>query len=372
MNIGILCYPTYGGSGVVATELAIGLAKKGHKVHIISYAMPMRLDNFIENIFFHEVDSYNHPVLEYPLYTTALASKIVEIANFAKLDLIHAHYAIPHAISAFLAKKIVGDKLKIITTLHGTDITLVGLEPSYLPVMKLSIDESDGVTSVSKFLKKETIHHYKIKKEIEVIYNFIDENKYKRKPNHSLKKVFSPKNEKIILHTSNFRKLKSVPDLINAFKIIKKEIPSKLILIGDGPERSLCEKIARDLNIEKDIFFLGKQSEIINLLSIGDVFVLPSQTESFGLSVLEAMCCEVPAVTSNVGGLPEVNIDNKTGLLFNYGDVNMLAEKVLTILTDSKLKTSMQHEARKHAIKCFSQNKIITKYEDYYKKIINE
>ncbi|MEK7819281.1 MAG: N-acetyl-alpha-D-glucosaminyl L-malate synthase BshA [Bacteroidota bacterium] len=370
MNIGISCYPTYGGSGVVATELAIALAKRGHQVHIISYALPMRLDTFMENIFFHEVEIASYPVLEFPLYTTALASKIVEVAKFAKLDLIHVHYAIPHATSAYLAKKIIGDKLKVITTLHGTDITLVGLEPSFLPVMKFSIEESDGVTAVSNYLKIETENHYKIQKNINVIYNFVDTNKYQKILNPDLRKVFAPKNENILIHTSNFRPVKRVTDVIKIFNQVKKENPTKLILIGDGPERSTCEKLTRDLGIDKDTFFLGKQSEIVNILSLADVFLLPSEMESFGLSALEAMSCEVPVVSSNAGGLPEVNINNKTGFCHEIGDVNEMANSVLNILNDKKLHRNMSLESRKNAVDNFSMEKIISQYEDFYKSFL--
>src|SRR5579862_8016915 len=286
MNIGIACYPTYGGSGVLASELGKALAERGHRIHFISYAMPMRLNGFMGNIIYHEVEISSYPLFDFPLYTPALASKIVEVTRFEKLDLLHAHYAIPHATSAYLAKQMLGGELKIVTTLHGTDITLVGLEPSYQSVMKFSIEQSDGVTAVSRFLKEKTLTNYNIQKEIEVIPNFIDPRKYRRVDATAIREKIAPKGEKVMVHVSNFRLVKRVPDVLRIFQAVREKIPSKLILIGDGPDRSACEMLAREPKIEKDVSFVGKQTEIVPLLSASDLFLMPSQSESFGLSAL--------------------------------------------------------------------------------------
>ncbi|MGH2574352.1 MAG: N-acetyl-alpha-D-glucosaminyl L-malate synthase BshA, partial [Ignavibacteria bacterium] len=339
MKIAILCYPTYGGSGVVATELGLELAQRGHQVHFISYNVPMRLKGFSENIFFHKVEMASYPLFDFPLYSIALASKIVEVEKFNGLDLVHAHYAIPHATSAYLAREMItaehanskrnNSKLKIITTLHGTDITLIGLEVSFLPTMKFSIEKSDGVTAVSSFLKIKTLSQYNINKDIEVIPNFINLNLYKRisnKETDCLKKRFSKNGEKVIVHTSNFRPLKRVEDCIRIFNEIHKEIPSKLLLIGDGPDRSACEYLAKDLGIDKDVTFYGNQESFVEILSVADLFLMPSQSESFGLSALEAMACGVPVVSSNAGGLPELNLHGETGYIAEIGDINKMAD----------------------------------------------
>ena len=306
MRIGVVCYPTYGGSGVVATELGKALAARGHQIHFISYAMPMRLDGYLDNVFYHEVEMATYPLFEFPLYTPALASKIVEVTRFEKLDLVHAHYAIPHAISGFIAKQILKNDLKIITTLHGTDITLVGLEPSYLSVMKFSIEQSDGVTAVSRFLREKTTTNYGIEKDITVIPNFVDTEKYQRIRCDDIRAKFAPQGEKILVHVSNFRMLKRVPDVIKIFSEVRKKVPSKLILVGDGPDRSASELLTRELALQEHVKFLGKQSELVPLLSSADLMLMPSQSESFGLSALEAMACEVPVISTSVGGLPEL------------------------------------------------------------------
>ncbi len=369
MKIGITCYPTYGGSGVVATELGKALAMRGHQIHFISYAMPMRLDRFYDNIFYHEVEMASYPLFEFPLYTPALASKMVEVAKFEKLDILHVHYAVPHAISAFLAKQIIGNSIKIITTLHGTDITLVGLEPSFLHMMKFIIEQSDGVTAVSQFLKDKTITNFKIDKDIEVIHNFINPEIFKRTDNPELRKSIAPNNEKIITHTSNFRPVKRVPDVIKTFSEILKKVNAKLILIGDGPDRSACELLCRELNICEHVKFFGKQTDIIPILSISDLFLIPSQSESFGLAALEAMACEVPVISSNVGGLPELQIHGETGYIAEIGDVDRMAKYCIDLLTnDTKLKR-FSSAARNRAVSAFNEDNIVIEYEMYYKKI---
>ncbi len=378
MKIGITCYPTYGGSGVVATELGKILAIRGHEVHFISYAMPTRLNSFIENIFYHEVEINKYPLFDFPLYSIALASKMVEVAKFHDLELIHAHYAIPHATSAYLAREILKSEnksnkdIKVITTLHGTDITLVGLEPSFLPTMKFSIEKSDGVTAVSKFLKDKTLSNYKINKEIEVIPNFIDTSKYRRlskDENCTCSKTLAPNMEKILIHTSNFRPVKRVKDVIRIFSKVKEKIPARLILIGDGPERSDCELLCRDLNIFDSVKFMGKQDSLIELLSIADLFLIPSQTESFGLAALEAMSCEVPVISTSVGGLPELNIHNETGYIAEIGDVERMAKYAIELLSNEKKYSIFSKNARERA-KEFEETKIVPVYEAFYEKIL--
>ncbi len=370
MNIGITCYPTYGGSGVVATELGKALAVRGHKVHFISYALPMRLDQFLDNIVYHEVEMTSYPLFEFPLYTPALASKMVEVAKFEKLDILHVHYAVPHAISAYLAKQILGNDLKIITTLHGTDITLVGLEPSFLHMMKFIIEQSDGVTAVSKFLKDKTVTNFKVDKEIEVIYNFINTDQYKRIENSALRNSIAPSKEKILIHTSNFRPVKRVPDVIRIFKEVREKINSKLILIGDGPDRSACELLCRELNICSDVKFLGKQSDIVPLLSQSDLFLMPSQSESFGLSALEAMACGLPVISSSVGGLPELQVHGETGYIAEIGDIDRMARYCINLLTNPAKHQRFSDAARNRAVNSFNEEKIVREYEQYYNKIL--
>jgi N-acetyl-alpha-D-glucosaminyl L-malate synthase BshA len=383
MKIGITCYPTYGGSGVVATELGIELSKRGHEVHFISYSVPMRLKSFSEKVFFHKVEMASYPLFDFPLYSIALASKIVEVAKYNGLDLVHAHYAIPHATSAYLAREIIAEEqligknsseLKIITTLHGTDITLVGLEISFLPTMKFSIQKSDGVTAVSSFLKVKTMSQYEITKDIEVIPNFIDVERYKRIENHEtrcLKERFSKNGEKIIVHTSNFRPLKRVDDCIRVFGEVRKKIPSKLLLIGDGPERSNCEYLAKDLGLHDDVTFYGNQESFVEILSVADLFLMPSQSESFGLSALEGMACGVPVVSSNAGGLPELNLHGETGYLAEIGDINKMAEYAVELLSNKNKYRIFAQNARDRAVNLFSTEKIVPVYEKYYEKILN-
>ncbi len=368
MKIGIVCYPTYGGSGVIATELGKALAERGHQIHFISYAMPMRLEAYLGNIFYHEVEMASYPLFEFPLYTPALASKLVEVARFEKLDLIHAHYAIPHAISAFLAREIVNNGLKIITTLHGTDITLVGLEPSFLPVVKFSIERSDGVTAVSRFLREKTLTNFGINKDIAVIPNFVDTAKYRRIPCEEICERFAPHGEKILVHVSNFRVVKRVPDVIKIFHEVRKKIPATLILVGDGPDRSACELLVRELGLQQHVRFLGKQQELVPILSAADLFLMPSQSESFGLSALEAMACEVPVVSSSVGGLPELQVHGETGYIAEIGDIDRMARYAIELLTNEPKHRMFAEAARRRAVEQFDVHKIVGQYEAYYEQ----
>ena len=373
MKIGITCYPTYGGSGVIATELGKALALKGHQIHFISYALPFRLASFVENVVFHEVEMSSYPLFEFPLYSLALASKMVEVAEYEKLDLLHVHYAIPHAASAFLAREMLKEKkdIKIITTLHGTDITLVGLEPSFLPLVKFSIEKSDGVTAVSRFLKEKTLTNYDINKDILVIPNFVDTELFKPNPDCSFRKNIAPGGEKILIHTSNFRPVKRVTDTIKIFDIVQKEVPSKLILVGDGPDRSECERLVRQLNLIDKVKFLGKQDGLVEILTASDVFLIPSQSESFGLAALEAMACGLPVVSSSVGGLPELVGHNECGFIAEIGDIDRMAKYVIDLLTNEKKYRIFSQNARERAVKKFDMNKVVPHYEDYYKKVLD-
>ena len=372
MNIGIVCYPTFGGSGVVATELGKGLAQKGHKVHFITYKEPARLlDTFNENIFFHEVSLNDYPLFDYAPYETALASKLVDVAMNANLDIFHVHYAIPHASAAYMARQILlqkGKNVPVITTLHGTDITLVGRDATYEPVVTYSINQSCGVTAVSESLRRDAFTNFDIKNEIEVIPNFIDFSRFKKTNKDHFKKAISPKGEKIIVHTSNFRKVKRVEDVIHVFCKISEKIPAKLLMIGDGPERQNAEKLVRSLCDKMDVRFLGKQEAVEELLAIADVFLLPSESESFGLSALEAMACEVPVVSSNAGGIPEVNIDGETGFLLNVGDVQGMANRCLELLQDEAMLAQFKKNAFAQAQR-FDITSILPKYEAFYIKI---
>ncbi|MBF8293984.1 MAG: group 1 glycosyl transferase [Bacteroidetes bacterium] len=371
MNIGITCYPTYGGSGVVATELGKALAERGHAVHFISYALPMRLTGFMDNVVFHEVEMSSYPLFDFPLYTLALASKMVEVAKYENLDLFHCHYAIPHATSAYLAKEMLAsERIKVITTLHGTDITLVGLEPSFLPVMKFSIERSDGVTAVSRFLKEKTLTNYGIDKDIEVIPNFVDTRKYYRNPEEDVRKHFASPNEKILVHTSNFRPVKRVPDVIRIFDEVLKKLPARLVIIGDGPERSQCELLSRELGIHEHVKFLGKQTDVIHILSLADLFLMPSQSESFGLSALEAMACGVPVISSSVGGLPELQVHGQTGYIAEIGDIERMAKYAIDLLSNSSKHQIFAKAARERALE-FDASKIVTQYEQYYLKVLS-
>lgn len=374
MKIGITCYPTYGGSGVVATELGKALADKGHSVHFISYALPTRLNQFYENIYFHEVELSNYPLFEYQLYSLSLASKMIEVIEYENLDLLHVHYAIPHAVSGYLAQQVLRKKgidTKMITTLHGTDITLVGLEPSFLPLVKFSIEESDGVTAVSRFLSEKTLTNYHIEKDIEVIHNFIDTDVFKPVKNENFRKHIAPNGEKILVHTSNFRKVKRVPDTIRILKLIKEEVPAKLVLVGDGPDRSECERLARDLGLQKDVFFLGKQDGLTEIFGASDLFLMPSQSESFGLAALEAMSCGIPVVSSSVGGLPELVLHNETGFIAEIGDNERMAKYAISLFTNERKYLKFSAKSRERSVKLFEKSRIIPQYEAYYEKVLN-
>ena len=374
MKIGITCYPTYGGSGVIATELGKELAKRGHKVHFISYALPFRLTEFVENVVFHEVEMSSYPLFEFPLYSLALASKMVEVAQYEQLDLLHVHYAIPHASSAYLAKQMLQDKLnlKIVTTLHGTDITLVGLEPSFLPLVKFSIEQSDGVTTVSRFLKEKTITNYDIRKNIEVIPNFVDTKLYKPTDGCAFRKHLAPNNEKILVHTSNFRQVKRVPDTLRIFAKVIEEIPARLVLVGDGPDRSECERLCRQLKLCDNVMFLGKQDGLIEILNASDIFLIPSQSESFGLAALEAMACGLPVISSSVGGLPELVRLNETGYIAEIGDVERMAKYTIDLLTNERKYKLFSSNARERAVSMFDKSTVIPQYEEYYQRFLSK
>ncbi|MBI3125362.1 MAG: N-acetyl-alpha-D-glucosaminyl L-malate synthase BshA [Ignavibacteriales bacterium] len=373
MKIGITCYPTYGGSGVVATELGLALAKLGHQVHFISYAIPRRLNRFVENIFFHEVEMSTYPLFEHSLYGLSLTSKMLEVIEYEKLDLMHVHYAIPHAVSAYMARKVLektNKSIKFITTLHGTDITLVGLEPSFMPLVKFSIEESDGVTAVSRFLKEKTLTNYNIQKEIEVIYNFIDLDIYKPQPSDVFRQHIAPNGEKVLVHTSNFRPVKRVPDTIRILEKVRKEIPAKLVLVGDGPDRSECERLARELDIHKDVIFLGKQDALAEILNAADIFLMPSQSESFGLSALEAMACGKPVISSSVGGLPELVIHNETGYIAEIGDIERMSKYAVDLLTNEKKYNIFAKNSLDRAVNHFDKALVLPKYIEYYEKVL--
>jgi L-malate glycosyltransferase len=371
MKIGIVCYPTFGGSGVVATELGKGLAKNGHQVHFITYTQPARLDFFNENIYYHEVNIASYPLFQYPPYESALAGKMVDVVKYEKLDILHVHYAIPHATSAFLAKQILkchGINIPVITTLHGTDITIVGKDASLEPVVTFSINESDGVTTVSADLRKDTYEAFEIRKEIKVIPNFVDLERFKKQRKDHFKRIICPNDEKLLVHTSNFRKVKRIEDIIQVFAKLKTQIPSKLLLVGDGPERGPMEQLSRDLNLGEDVRFVGKLDAIEEVLSVADLFLMPSEKESFGLAALEAMACEVPVISSNTGGLPELNLQGITGFLSNVGDVDDMVKNAIYILQDENLPTFKANALAR--AKEFDITNIVPQYEEYYEEIL--
>jgi len=356
---------------VIATELGKALAEKGHAVHFITYRQPARLDTFHQNVFYHEVRLTDYPLFDYAPYETALTSKIVDIARFEDLDLLHVHYAIPHAATAFMAKQILkgfNKHLPVITTLHGTDITLVGRDTTYEPVVNFSINQSDGVTTVSQSLKDDTLEHFDIKNEIRVIPNFIDFSRFERRNKEHFKKALAPNGERIIMHTSNFRKVKRVEDVVYMFAKVTKEVPSKLLLVGDGPERPAIERLCRDVEPCDDIRFLGKQEAVEELLAIADLFVLPSETESFGLAALEAMACRVPVISSNTGGIPEINIHGETGFMSNVGDTSDMAANGIKILQKDEILEGFRDRAYEQAKK-FDIHLVLPQYEEYYKEI---
>lgn len=371
MKIGIVCYPTYGGSGVIATELGKALAKAGHQVHFITYSQPQRLDFFNENLYYHEVNIPAYPLFQYAPYESALSSEMVHVVKYMKLDLLHVHYAIPHASSAYLAKQILatqGINIPVITTLHGTDITLVGKDSSYEPVVTFSINQSDGITAVSEFLKADTYRHFAVTKDIEVIPNFIDLERFKRQKKDHFKLAICPNGEKLVVHTSNFRKVKRIDDVIMIFYKLRQQVPSKLLLVGDGPDRARIEKLCMELDMFPDVRFLGKLDAIEEVLSVADLFLMPSESESFGLAALEALACEVPLITTNVGGLPELNLPGVTGFLSDLGDVDDMVRNAVIILKDENLPTFKENALAR--AKEFDITRILPLYEKYYESVL--
>ncbi|TAE00570.1 MAG: N-acetyl-alpha-D-glucosaminyl L-malate synthase BshA [Bacteroidetes bacterium] len=371
MKIGIVCYPTFGGSGVVATELGKALAKKGHEIHFITYEQPTRLDFFSENLYYHKVEVPPYPLFDYPPYELALASRIVNVAESAKLDVLHVHYAIPHASAAFMAKQILLSKgifLPFVTTLHGTDITLVGKDLSYEPVVTFSINQSDGVTAVSESLKQDTLEHFAITTPIDVIPNFIDLDRFRKQKKEHFKKAICPNGEKLLIHTSNFRKVKRIDDVVKIFCRVRKQVPAKLLLVGDGPELNNIQNICQSMNLNADVRFLGKLEAIEEVLSVSDLYLMPSEKESFGLAALEAMACEVPVISSNAGGIPELNLQGITGFLSDIGNVEEMATNALFILKDENLHT-FKENALKRA-KEFEVSQIMPMYETVYEKAV--
>ena len=371
MKIGITCYPTYGGSGAIATELGMELAKRGHEIHFISYDFPFKLNGFYENIFFHQVEIMDYPLFKYPPYSLSLSVKMAEVVENENLDLLHVHYAIPHAASAYLAKKILGNgRIKVITTLHGTDITLVGNHQSFYKITKFSIEESDGVTCVSNYLKETTSKVFEVSKEMEVIYNFVDTSKYK-KVNIS-KKIIGPidEDDMVITHISNFRPVKKIDNIVKVFCRVSEEVKSKLLLVGDGPELCRIRSMVKELNLEDKVFFAGIQQDIISILSISDLYMLPSESEGFGLSALEALSCEVPVIGTNIGGLKEVIEEGKSGYTFDPDDVDSMSKAAIRILKNKEVRMEMGFEARKRA-KLFDSRVIVPQYLDYYERILN-
>lgn len=372
MRIGIVCYPTFGGSGVLATELGKALADKGHQVHFITYQQPVRLNEFNANIFYHEVRVTTYPLFDYPPYETALASAMVDVINNHHLDLLHVHYAIPHASAAYMAKKIVeaqGRYIPVITTLHGTDITLVGRDKTFAPVVAFSINQSDAITAVSENLRDETFRTFQIEKEINVIYNFVDVRRFHKKPIDAFRRVIAPNGERILLHASNFRKVKRVQDIVRIFEIVRKKIPAKLLFVGDGPERSGAESLVRELDICDDTRFVGKQEQMEDILAIADLFLLTSEYESFGLAALEAMAAGVPVISTNAGGLPEIAIQGETGYLDDIGDIHSMSEHAIGILKDDDTLRRFKANALAHA-KNFDIHRIVPQYEALYNRFL--
>lgn len=371
MNIGIVCYPTFGGSGVLATELGKALADKGHNIHFITYQQPVRLTGFSTNIFYHEVRVPTYPLFDYPPYESALASAMVDVIRNNHLDLLHVHYAIPHAAAAYMARQILKEEgilIPVITTLHGTDITLVGRDKTYAPVVAFSINQSDAITAVSHNLREVTYANFPITREIEVIHNFVDVARFSRKPIDAFRKVIAPNGERIVLHASNFRKVKRVQDVIHIFRKVNSTLPSKLLLVGDGPERHMAEELCRELQICEDVRFLGKQQDMEDIFAVTDLFLLPSEYESFGLAALEAMAGGAAVVSSNAGGLPEVIEQGVCGYMANVGDVDAMAAFAIDVLREDEQLKSFREAARKQAEK-FDIHNIVPLYEQLYERI---
>jgi N-acetyl-alpha-D-glucosaminyl L-malate synthase BshA len=371
MKIGMICYPTFGGSGIVATELGMELAARGVETHFISYDTPARLDRFRENIFFHDVDIPRYPLFEFQLYTLALAGKIIDVVKYEKIDIIHAHYAIPHAVSAYLSKQILKDyNVKLITTLHGTDVTLVGMEPSFHPIIKYALEQSDGITAVSKYLADKTKSLFDLDKEIDTIHNFIDPGEYTRKPLCPCRCKLAPNGEKTLIHISNFRPVKRVLDTIRILEKVNEQVPTNLILIGDGPERNDAERLCRELNLCSRVKFLGKMTAFSDLLSAADLFLLPSQSESFGLAALEAMACGVPVIASNIGGIPELVTHGENGYMAEFGDVERMSRYALELLKNPKKWQAFSDKARSAAVEKFSADRIVDQYMALYNRLL--
>ena len=371
MKVGVLCYPTHGGSGVVASELAIGLAERGHEVHIVSYATPFRLQGFHPNLYMHEVDFTTYPLLKYPPYALALATRLVELAETFQIELIHAHYAMPHATSAYLAKQILGSqRIKTVTTLHGTDITLVGADASFQKVIKFAIEESDGVTAVSQYLKQRTIEEFGIQREIRVIHNFIDPARPALSRDLRLRETYAPNGEKLLIHASNFRPVKRTGDVVRVFARVQELIPARLVLIGDGPQLRTTQQLVSDLNLSDKVHFLGERDQLEPLLSCADLFLLPSEQESFGLTALEAMNCGVPVIATDIGGLPELVAHDETGYLFPIGETERMAEAAAALLRDHEQLLRFGKKARDRAVQGFNANQIIPQYEAFYREVL--
>ena len=371
MRIAIACYPTHGGSGVIASELALGLAERGHKIHIVSYAVPFRLRTFHPNVLIHEVEVSSYPLFKYPPYTLGLATKLAEVATDHQLDVMHAHYAVPHAVSAFLAKEILGgESPKIITTLHGTDITLVGTDESFQRVIRFAIDSSDGVTAVSRYLQRRTAEEFETEHPVEVIYNFVNTSRCKRGTEKCIRDHWAPNGEKILMHASNFRPVKRVSDVVRMFHRVQKKVPAKLLLVGQGPERLFVQQLVKELQLKEHVHFLGEQDYLESLLSCADLFVLPSEQESFGLVALEAMSCEVPVVGTSIGGLPEVVMHEQSGFLFPVGEIQQMAEAAIDLLSDPQKLARFRQNARSWAVEHFDSEKIIPQYERFYEEVL--
>ena len=370
MKIGMICYPGHGGSGTIATELGKVLGVNGHEVHFISYSIPYRLREYNENVFFHEVNMLKYPLFEYPPYSLALADKIAEITEKENLDILHVHYAIPHSTSAYLAKQMLGGCPKVITTLHGTDVTIVGSDESYYRINKFSIEQSDGVSTVSEYLKREAEERFHINIPITVIPNFVDTERFSHTHRCRAKCLFAPKDERIVMHISNFRPVKRIEDVISTFDLIHKEIPSKLLMVGDGPMMSSALRAVEKLGISSSVSFLGKQDDVAGVLPIADIFLIPSETESFGLSALEAMSCEIPVIATNVGGLPEFIEHGNTGYLAELGDIEAMAEWGKKLLKDEELRQKMGKQARQTVLAKFRQDRIVNMYEKFYEEVL--
>jgi N-acetyl-alpha-D-glucosaminyl L-malate synthase BshA len=372
MNIGITCYPVAGGSGIVATELGQQLAIREHQVHFISYALPFRLDRFQPNLYFHGVETTAYPLFQHPPYTLSLAAKMAEVVCQFNLDILHVHYAVPHATSAFLAKQLVTCKLpKVITTLHGTDITLVGADPSYYDITRFSINASDGITAVSHYLANETKDTFRIEKEIRVIHNFIDGTRFNTESTSCKRRTFADSGEFIIAHISNFRAVKRILDVIDIFDRISKVLPAKLLLIGEGPDAILARRQVNKRNLNEKVIFLGNQDRVEAILPLADLFLLPSEEESFGLAALEALACGVPVIGTSGTGLVEVVMEGENGFLFPVGETAAMAKAGIDLLSDAKELAIFKENARKMADEKFNADKIVTEYEDYYKQVLN-